>query len=102
MITRALRICDIEHLDQEINHVSHVFINNGYDHGEFNKAVSNGKKPKGKRIRKEKGNNGNIKRISLSYIKVMSGKLAKIMKRRNIEVAFKSPNTIGKMVGSLK
>ena len=39
LFTRALRVSDNDHLDSEIEHLRNVFLSNGYNIAQINKAL---------------------------------------------------------------
>ena len=94
--TRASRISDPEHLEEELNHLYKVFINNGYQKNVIQKSIKESTTNNRKRKTLENP------RISLPYIKGTTDKIAKILTKHNIMVAFTPPNTIKNMLSSAK
>ena len=48
LATKAYRISDVDHLDQELEHLHQVFIMNGYDSKQINKIIYKNKRNKSK------------------------------------------------------
>ena len=87
LVTKALSICDKEHVEQELKHLTQVFKDNGYNNNQINIAINNAKKTQRKKI--DKNNEDNWNRISLPYIKGALERIAKILRKKNIKVSFR-------------
>ena len=86
LITQALRISDKELVEQEIKHLAETFILNGYKDSLFDKMV---RRACLSNIKQRK-NTQEEKIISLPYIKGLSEKLSRILRKGDIKVAFPS------------
>lgn len=89
LATRASRIYDLEHLEEELNYLVKVFKINGYQEN-IQKTIKNSTNKTQKRKPPENP------KISLPYIKGTTNKIAGILTKHNIMVAFTPPNTIKK------
>jgi hypothetical protein len=99
LVTRAFRISDKEHIEQELKHLENVFKTNGYNKKKFDRAVLRIKRRPGTRNIDE---NREGKSIILPYIKGTTDKIAKILKKGNIKVSFSFPNTIKNLLDHAK
>lgn len=97
LTTRASRISDPEHLDEELIHLHEVFVSNGYQHHTIRKIITDSLT--NKQIKRKSFENP---RISLPYIKGTTDKISKVLAKHNIMVAFTPPNTIKNMLSLLK
>ena len=70
---------------------------NGYKESKFDKMV---KRARLSNVKQRKSTQENI--ISLPYVKGLSEKLSRILKKRDIKVAFPPPNTIRRIVDATK
>lgn len=95
--TRASKISDPGHLDEELVHLYEVFVSNGYQHHTIRKIITDSLT--NKQIKRKSFENP---RISLPYIKGTTNKIAKVLAKHNIMVAFTPPNTIKNMLESAK
>ena len=75
LVTRALRIFDKEHIQEEIEHLGRVFRDNGYDDRQFRKIVHLASKPR--RSKTKSKDEDIINKVFLPYIKVTTDRLAK-------------------------
>ena len=77
LFTRALRVSDNDHLDSEIEHLRNVFLSNGYNIAQINKALEKTKshenRPKALSIEKKVGDH----KAFLPYIQGITDKIAK-------------------------
>jgi len=96
LATRASRISDPEHLEEELNHLYKVFINNGYHKNIIQKLIKESTSKSQKRKTLENP------RISLPYIKGTTDKIARVLTKHSIMVAFTPPNTIKNMLDFAK
>ena len=101
LVTRALRISDKEHIQEEIDHLGRVFGDNRYSDRQFRKIVASANKPKRSRT-KDKDEYIIVNKVFLPYIKGATDRLAKTLKNHKVQVFFTSPNTIRNLVDSLK
>jgi hypothetical protein len=88
--TRAFRIFDVEHLDEEKNHLLNVFKDNGYKKHQVIKSFQNATK----RPRNKEQTNNDVSKVFLPYIQGTTNKLARILKKKSIGATFKPLNTI--------
>ena len=104
LATRAHRISDGDHIDQELEHLHQVFRMNGYDSKQIKKIISKIKRNKNKikNVNKNDQSKEEGKKIFLPYIKGTTDKLSKTLGKRGFKVLFTPPNSIRKMVDSLK
>ena len=82
-----------------------MFRLNGYDDTQIKKTISKIKMNKGNKTLANINNNQNkedVKRVFLPYIKGTTDRLSKTLRRRGFKVLFTPPNSIKKMVDSLK
>lgn len=94
LVTRALKGSDKEHIEQEINHLTTAFKENGYKENHIKNIMM-----KARRTDRKQGTvSQDKKRISLPYIKELSKRLERILRKGEINVAFCPINTIRQMV----
>jgi hypothetical protein len=98
LATRAFRISDDEHLDEEKNHLLKVFKDNGYKKHQVFRAFQNASK----RPRSKAQTNNDVSKVFLPYIQGTTDKLARILKKKNIGATFKPINTIRNSLRSVK
>jgi hypothetical protein len=98
LATRAFRISDDEHLDEEKKHLLKVFKNNGYKKHQVLKAFQNATKTP----RNKEQTNNDMSKVYLPYIQGTTDKLARILKKKNIGATFKPLNTIRNSLRSVK
>ncbi|XP_046382334.1 uncharacterized protein LOC124153280 [Ischnura elegans] len=103
---RAKRIADEESLPQEINHLRTTFQRNGYGKTEIMKALK--RTFQDQRATKEflaHEDNDKAKPIAkaaLPYISTISGKLSRILRKRNIETIHKPPGKLRSQLVKVK
>jgi hypothetical protein len=97
MATRAARISDKDHLKEEIDHLTKVFKNIGYRDRDIKKAMDK----KDKRTHTQNDQNPNLKAF-LPYIRGVTDKIAKVLKRKEIKISFKPLITIRQRMNSVK
>jgi hypothetical protein len=97
MATRAARISDKEHLEEEINHLTRVFKNIGYREKDIKKAMN-----KKERMTKVQNDQTSNQKAFLPYIRGVTDKIAKILKRKEIITSFKPLITIRQRMKSVK
>jgi hypothetical protein len=97
MATRAARISDKEHLEEEIDHLTRVFKNIGYRDKDIKKAMN--KKDRMTRVQNDQ--TSNLKAF-LPYIRGVTDKIAKVLKRKEIVTSFKPLITIRQRMKSVK
>ena len=93
LITRAIRISNIEHLEAEREHLHDVFLSNGYEAHQMRRAFAKTKKPrhlKEKKVGKNKA--------FLPYIQAVTNKIAKHLKKKTIQSVFSPLNNITKLL----
>jgi hypothetical protein len=98
LATRAFRISDDEHLEEEKKHLLNVFKNNGYKKHQVMKAFQNATKTP----RNKEQTNNDVSKVYLPYIQGTTDKLARILKKKNIGATFKPLNTIRNSLRSVK
>ena len=96
--TRAWRVSDTDHVKGELDHIKTTLINNGYNGKEVDKVFHNVKK----RRHKTKKRNTTLPRITLPYIHGTTNKIANILKKKNIWVAFTPPNSVRTLLDKAK
>lgn len=92
LINRAHRICDSEHLQSELSHVDSVLEQNGYSKNQ-------------RHIRKRPSDDQTeqpSKRAFLPYMKGVTDRIGKVLKRHNIKTIFRPPKKIGQYLRSVK
>ena len=97
LVTRAIRISDEDHLEQELDHLSNVFQMNGYNKNQITKVIHKARK----KSRKQNKNIDGTK-IVLPYIKGTTDVIAKILRRKDMRVTFSPPKSVGRMLDSSK
>ena len=80
LATRAFRIVDEHHLEDDKSHLLRVFLNNGYNKVQCLRAFQ--KAEKGPRVKKEHCDRLSI--IHLPFIQGTTDKIARILKRHNV------------------
>ena len=100
LFTRALRVSDNDHLDFEREHLCNVFLSNGYNLAQINKSLERTQVNKPKAASKER-KVGDHKAF-FPYIQGTIEKIAKHLKKKNIDSVFSPPNNIRKFLGSVK
>jgi hypothetical protein len=98
LVTQALRIFDEEHVELVLNHLADAFKRNGYSVNQVEKSMI---KAKGSYVGQQ-STRQEIKRFSLLYIKGLSEKIAKILRKGDIHLDFSPINTIKTMLDSAK
>ena len=102
LFTRALRVSDNDHLDSKIEHLRNVFLSNGYNIAQINKALEKTKayenRPKALSTEKKVGDH----KAFLPYIQGITDKIAKHLKKKDIDSVFSPPNSIKKLLRSVK
>ena len=99
LVTRAMRLSDEEHIEQELRHLKEVFIANGYNEEQVNRAILKAKRTP----RTENSKEEVTKNINLPYIKGgTTEKIAKILRKENIKVSFSPPNSLRTMLDHAK
>jgi hypothetical protein len=97
MATREARISDKEHLKEEIDHLTKVFKKIGYKDRDIKKAID--KKQRGTHTQNDQ--TSNVKAF-LPYIRGVTDKIAKVLKRKEIMTSFKPLITIRQRMKSIK
>ena len=95
LATGEIRISDTDHLEHKLDHLNEVFNRNGYHKDLIKKAIQEAKSIHHK-------HEVPTPKLTLPYIKGTTDKIAKILKRRSIHVAFAPSNTIIGFVGLAK
>ena len=92
LLNRAEKICEPQHLQQEINHLKTVFEANGYSTPQINKAL----RP---RKEKEKIETG---KAFLPYIRKVTDKIGRQLKKHNVNNIYKPTKQIKDCLRSAK
>ena len=96
---RAKRISDTAHLDQELEHLVNVFKGNGYNEKQIRNTI---RKSQVQRQREGRNDDNVLKYIKLPYIQGTTDKIANILRKKQIKVAFSPPNTLKGMLDHAK
>jgi hypothetical protein len=101
LAVRALTISDPDHLNQEIEHLTTVFKNLGYKELSIKKAI---RRAKDKVVSKHPPENKkeNCGKVYLPFIQGITDKIAKILRKNNINTQFTTCGTIRQMMRSVK
>jgi hypothetical protein len=102
LIHRAVSISDEDSLAPELKHLKKTFLRNGYDERQISKALKRtfsnlDTKKEGAESREEP-----IAKACLPYVSSVSGKVARILKRFNIQAIHKPPQKIRDMLVKAK
>ena len=90
-VHRAIAVCSEKYITEEINFLTNVFIENGYERDELEKLVQEVKTRQN--CPREEINNTNeevSKTVTLPWIPVLSPKLKKVYRKAGYKVVFKS------------
>ena len=91
LFTRALRISDNDHLESEQEHLRNVFMSNGYNLTQINKALDRTTKTQENRPRaSSKEKKVGDHKAFLPYIQGTTDKIAKHLKKKNIDSVLES------------
>ena len=90
LATRALRICNKDHLAGKIEHLKKAFLSNGYNGKQINETFKKARRAKMDIQRKD----NYFPKTTLPYIHGTIDKIAKILRKRNISVSFSPPNSL--------
>ena len=105
LATRALRISDKEHLDQEREHLIQGFKNNGYKEKHIN-TILRKNNPKNNTWKSNEKNEKNKKDRSLTlvlpFIQGVTNKIANILRKKDIKTFFRPTSTIKSLLKSVK
>jgi hypothetical protein len=101
LATRAIRISDETHLEQEKDHLSVVFKNIGYKHKDIMNAINKALEKTDKNSNPLEDQNPNRKAY-LPYIQGVTDKIAKILSKKEIKTSFKPHETIKQNLRSVK
>jgi len=88
--TRAFRIFDDEHLEEEKNHLLNVFKDNEYKKHHVIKAFQNSTKIP----RNKEQTNNDVSKVFLPYIQGTTDKLSRILKKKSVGETLKPLNSI--------
>ena len=93
--TRAIRISDKEHLEQEKNHLHKVFKNIGYKEKEIENAIRKALEKEKETNKPKQRNNQTLSLTAyLPYIQGVAHKITKILNKKEIKASFRPLNTI--------
>jgi len=98
LFTRAYRISDIDHAEEEISYLKRAFANLGYNSKSIYKAIQKAKSVK----KNSKTKDTPTSNAYLPYIQGVTDKIAKILDKKNIKTAFKPWSTIKQRMKSVK
>jgi len=101
LATRAIRISDEAHLEQEKDHLSVVFKNIGYKHKDITNAINKALEKNNKNPNPLEDQNPNRKAY-LAYIQGFTNKIANILSKKEIKTSFKPHETIKQNMRSVK
>ena len=102
LFTRALRVSDNDHIDSEKEYLLNVFLSNGYNLAQINKALVTTKTHKNRlKVASKERKVGDHKEF-LPYIQGVTDKIDKHLKKKNIDYVFSPPNNIRKLLRSVK
>ena len=102
LCTRALRVFDNDHIDSEKEHLLNVFLSNGYNLAQINKALETTKTHRNRPKVASKERKVGDHKAFLPYIQGIIDKIAKHLKKKNIDYVFSPPNNIRKLLRSVK
>ena len=103
LFTRALRISDNDHLESEQEHLRNVFLSNGYDLTQINKALEKATKTQEDKLKaSSKEKKVGDHKAFLPYIQGNTDKIAKHLKKKNIDSVFSPPKNIRKLLRYVK
>ena len=89
MTITAKRIYDSVHSDPELENLTKIVKNNGYSENLIRKTMK-----RSQEVRQAKNKNEIIKSIKLPYIQGTTDKIANILRKKRIRVAFSPFNTL--------
>ena len=93
-IARAKSICSPKYIDQEINFLTNVFVENGYDRKHLERIIVQSNQKRSKLTSKI------THYTSLPWIPQISQKLKKSFKKAGCEVSFKAPKNLNSILTS--
>ena len=95
-VNRALTICSDNHIDDELKFLTDVFVENGYQISEVQRAIAEVKDKQRNSTESltQTNNNGNKPVITLPWIPSISPKLRKAYKKAGYRAVFKSGNNL--------
>jgi hypothetical protein len=100
LATRAIRISDEEHLDQEKDHLTKVFKSIGYKNRDIRMEINRALERTGGEPRSRNNHPG--KTTYLPYIKGVTDKISKVLRKKEIMTSFKPLETIRQKMRSVK
>jgi hypothetical protein len=101
LAVRAFRISDPDHLKEEIEHLTSVFKNLGYKEWSIKKAIRRAQdKALSKHPPEDKKEDSG--KVYLPFIQGITDKIAKILRKNNINTQFTTCGTIRQMMRSVK
>ena len=89
LFTRAYRISDERHIEEEITYIKKIFTNLGYNKKDIFKAIQKAKSGSKRDISKPQTANA-----FLPYIQGVTDKLAKVLKNKDVKTSFIPLSTI--------
>jgi hypothetical protein len=94
LATQTIRISDEEHLDRENDHLTKVFKSIGYKNRDIRITISRALEMIGCEIHSINNHNPPSKTSYLPYIKVVTVKISKVSRKKEIMTSFKPLETI--------
>jgi hypothetical protein len=101
LATRAIRISDETHLEQEKYHLSNVFKNIGYKHKDITNTINKALEKTSKNPNSLENQNPN-RNAYLPYIQGVTDKIVKVLSKKEIKTSFKPHETIKQNMRSVK
>lgn len=99
---RAHRICDEDHIDQELTHLRHVFRLNGYSYKKISKAFNQAKSFYLSLTNPKLSLDHPPLAATLPFVQGISQKIAKILSKKGLRIAFKPLSRLRNRVPPLK
>ena len=96
-IHRAKSICSPQHLTAELDFLTQVFVNNGYEKSHLDQMIVESNRP---RIVANPTPTNNSNFVSMPYLPGLSAPLKKAFRKAVYKVAFKSPRNLGSILTS--
>lgn len=91
LVHRAKTICSENHLQSELDHLRGALIDNGYRPREIERALHRNPTPRQEREQA-------VARVCIPYVQGLTDRLARVLKRRNVEVTFRTGTKIGQLM----
>lgn len=101
LFTRALRISNHEHVEEETKYLKKIFASIGYNNKGIIKTIKRARTRNGARPSSTSSKPPNNKSY-VPFIQGITDKLARVLRKRNIDTSFKRLTTIRQKMRSLK